>query len=133
MPFTHKTIINTELCINAIISKDSVYNKQDRIWHSGHWYKGLWCDGNWLNGIWYDGIWYYGIWHIRAWEDSMITPSGYWHEGRWYGGVWLNGSWKSGIITNYNRKLMETINTSPKSHYKPNKTVALNYAKYQNY
>jgi len=96
-------IINTKYCIDAIVPKDYSHSPDGLIWYVVIWYGGVWLKGTWINGWWY--------------------------EGGLTGCIWLNGTWKSGDAVNHNGT-WKTINTSPKSHYKPNKTISLNYATY---
>lgn len=63
---------------------------------------------NFSYGIWYDGTW---------------------RNGTWGGVCWLNGKWIFGeILSVYT--IWDNCAISPKSHYKPIKTLSLNYAKY---
>jgi len=62
------------------------------------------------------GIWYSGV-HIK---------------GDWFGkGIWLNGTWIDGVLwLKYGPRYLRHPKMSPKSYFRPQKTIALNYAMY---
>ena len=109
---------NNEYRKDAVISFCHKYT-DDGVWHRGTWYGGTWLDGVWLNGKWEEGYWKSGLW-----------VDGTWVNGGWYGGVWLNGKFESGV-TGKNFMYAE-LKVSPKSFFKPNRTLSLNHAKYKN-
>ena len=90
--------------LNARVSGDSLY-------------EGTSTETFWSSGIWYDGIWLYGKWI----------------KGMWMAGHWIDGEWISGTILtkNYTINYYAKSEISPKSFFKPIKTLSLNYATYQ--
>jgi len=88
---------------NAVVSDKSKYDG------NGNFYSGIWHSGDWYSGIWFGGKWI---------------------DGYWCSGNWVKGQWKKGYIKSYNFAKIGESRISPKAFLKPNKTIALNYAKY---
>lgn len=83
----------------------------------GDWYRGPLEWGVWLDGTFHNGVWSSGNLMYHADSNSVIST------------VWISGRWKKGSIWNINGKY-KVSKVSPKSYFKPNNTLSLNYAKY---
>jgi len=117
-----KTKIVKNSYLHATVSLDAYFFIQNfyLIWEKGTLYNGSLSDASWQNGIWLTGKadtvqWGNGVWYDGIWEG-----------GSWDNGTWLNGNWIDGRIN----RLWGYDRISPKSYYKPYKTLSLNYAKY---
>jgi len=125
--------------VDAVISSDANYTEYAH-WNNGVWYSGTWNKGffyvdstpsihskeaQWHNGHWKDGLWKGGVWNAGTWSE------GKWWEGYWFEGSWINGKWYNGLICNKKKSNYFGSVFSPKSYFKPNKTLSLNYAKYK--
>jgi len=93
------------------ISEDSVYRIETN--SPNIFYKGTWFHGDWENGVWFDGFW------IR----------GFWSSGYWLNGIWKFGYWHNGLC--YPDEVYIDIKISPKTYFKPKRTLSLNYATYK--
>jgi len=141
--------VNDKFFRDAIVSLDSDFKGgiwQNGLWHSGSLYGeictndgydyNMWDDITWLkcnrinsweyfvwgNGTWLTGKWYYGSWWDGTWNG------GTWEEGQFVEGNWLNGLWKGGDI--FIKREFRRSWCSPKTCFKPYKTISLNYARY---
>jgi len=95
--------INNKYWENAVISDDSQIDEYNKPHNSA-------LTPDFQYGIWFDGIW---------------------KNGDWWEGVWLCGYWETGRISPPNTLSYFNSNISPKSYYKPKRTLSLNYAHYQ--
>jgi len=137
-------ILNTKYWKNAIVSGNS--DKEDDgaggVWSDGIWFEGEWNAGTWYNGMWVtgvwkggsfmDGVWCSGLWWAGNWVNGCWC-SGVWDIGIWWAGEWISGRWNKGNILKEIRArdyVFDEIKISPKSYHKPNRTLSLNYAKY---
>jgi len=67
-------------------------------------------------GWWYDGVWRDGFFVCGSFKGKPFS-------------IWLNGTWISGEIV-VRPWGQITLKISPKSCFKPSRTLSLNYAKY---
>jgi len=127
-------IINTEVWKNAKISVGAEYTEGMDSWFDGVWYDGEWESGSWNNGVWIHGLWKDGYWFGGTWCD------GKWCKGDWGDPLpvienitlnWISGIWVKGRIFNDTQSDWVYSKTSPKTYYKPVRTLSINHASYK--
>lgn len=72
-------------------------------------------------GIWHEGTWFDGTWHCG---EKRKHP-----DSHWLSGTWIKGDYD--IQNGWINTVCGRFEISPKCYFKPNKTLSLNYAKYQ--